>query len=100
MQLNIDLNVHFASLDDSKVLALLEKIMSVLSDYIAAQKGYNTRLEAAIQGLGGDIKLLTDGLASATELADLADLKTQGDALATKFEALDALTPPAAPAAP
>lgn len=72
--------------------------MSVISEYVVAQKAFNARLETSIQGLGGDIKTLTDSIASATDIADLADLKTQGESLAAKFEALDALTPPAVPA--
>lgn len=80
--------------------------MSAVSDYVAKQKSYNERTAAAIDNVVGDIQRLNDKI---TELQNtppvldpadqalLDEIDAMGSALASKAEALDALTPPAAP---
>jgi ABC-type transporter Mla subunit MlaD len=80
---------------------------SPVAAFAAKQNEFNARAEAAIQGIGGDITKLNDlittlqnsaGQISPEDQATLDQLQTAGEAVAKKFEALDALTPPAVPA--
>jgi len=98
-------------------------IMSAISDFATKQKQFNDRQAAAIdgavdsvQGIVSDIQTLNDkitelqnstGGVTPEDQALINDLETQGDALATKAEAvqaalatLDAQTPPVVPPAP
>lgn len=97
------------------------KIMSAISEFAAKQRAFNDRQGVAIDaavasvaGLSGDIQALNDKI---TELQDsvgtvspedqglIDELETQGEAVASKVEAvanalsaLDAQTPPSVPA--
>lgn len=82
--------------------------MSAISDFATAQNAFNDRMDAAITGLGGEVATLnaeiaklqaSPGTISAADQTSLDALTTRGAAIATKLEALDALTPPAPPAA-
>lgn len=81
-------------------------IMSKISEFATAQKTFNDRQDAAITGLQGDVKSLTDkiaelqnsaGTVTPEDQALLDDLQTRGEAITAKLEALDALTPPPIP---
>ncbi len=99
------------------------RIMSKISEYIAAQTAFNARIGTSIdaattsvQGLSGDIETLNAkitelqnsvGAVTPEDQALLDEAQTQGEALAAKVEAaanalaaLDALTPPTAPVVP
>lgn len=87
---------------------LERKIMSAISDFAAKQNAFNDRMDAAVAGLQGDVKTLNDQIAAlqATQgqitpedQALLDQIEQRGDAIATKLEALDALTPPTPPPA-
>src|SRR5678816_2786713 len=80
-------------------------IMSAISAFVAKQNAFNTRMETALTGIGGDIKNLNDQIAALQgspgevtpeDQALLDSLQAAGEALAAKFEAVDALTPPKA----
>jgi len=84
------------------------KIMSAISDFAAKQKAFNDRQDAAVTGLQGDVKSLNDkieelqnspGGITPEDQALLDELEARGEAIATKLEALDALTPPTPPVA-
>lgn len=80
--------------------------MSAVSDYVAKQKEYNTRVGAAIDGIVTDIQALADKiteLQNTPPVLDPADqaLLDEADAMAsamvTRVEALDAQNPPTPP---
>jgi hypothetical protein len=82
-----------------------EEIMSAISEFAAKQNAFNTRLDAALAGIGSDIKTLNDKIAelqgspgevTPEDQALLDSLQTSAEALAAKFEAVDAMTPPKA----
>lgn len=84
-----------------------ERIMSAISDFAAKQNAFNQRIGAAIDGVVADVKTLNDkieelqnsgGAITPEDQALLDSLQEQGEALATKLEALDNLTPPTPPA--
>lgn len=101
---------------DSKldaITALLTKnhteIMSKFSDFAAAQKAFNDRQGASIDGIVADVKALNDkitelqksqGEVSPEDQALLDQLQQQGEALAARLESVDAQTPPVVPANP
>lgn len=80
--------------------------MSAVSDYVAKQKEYNTRVAAAIDGIVTDIQALADKI---TELQNTPPVLTPEDdallneadamaqAMVTRIEALDAQNPPTPP---
>jgi len=94
--------------------------MSVVSDFLAKQKAFNDRDDAAtsaivtsVDGLTGDIKTLNDTILALRDAADgspeerqlMTQLESQGEAAATKLEGistalktLDDSTPPSVPA--
>jgi prefoldin subunit 5 len=93
----------------AKILKNQEKIMSAISDFGDKMKVHNAKVEAAITGLQGDIKNLSDQIAvlqassgtiSAEDQATLDTIETQAGAIADKLDALDALTPPVVPVTP
>lgn len=113
MKLDVHLFVHLPA-DDSithtlaKILTIGTSIMSKVSDFAAAQTAFNTRLDAAVSGISSDVADLnakiqelqtSAGAVTAEDQALLDELQAQGEALATRFEAVDALTPPPVPAA-
>lgn len=80
--------------------------MSAISDYAAKQKQYNQRMETAIGGIAGDVKTQNEiiqklqnspGAVSAEDQVLLDELQANGESLASRLEAVDALTPPAVP---
>lgn len=120
MRFLIDVNLNIQDQTASVVLNVIRKelaaivtnqgiIMSAISDYATAQTEHNARMDAALTGLSGDITALN---AKITELQNspgaitpadqllLDDLQAQAEALATRIEAADALTPPVAPPVP
>jgi len=85
---------------------LSKKIMSAISDFAAAQTVYNDREDAAIAGLTADVASLnaqilalqnSPGAITPADQALLDGLQARGQTIATKLEALDALTPPVVP---
>jgi len=90
-------------------IVILLIIMSAISTFATAQKAYNDRQAAAIDGLAGDIKTLNDKIAALQESAGtvtpedqalLDELQAAAEAATAKIEALDAQTPPAVPSQP
>lgn len=82
--------------------------MSAISDFAAKQNAFNDRMDTAVADLTGDVKSLNDTIAKLQsspgtitdeDQASLDALQKRGEAIATKLEALDALTPPKPPAA-
>lgn len=115
----IRLDLH-STVTKSDLQQTERNIMSALSDFLAKQTAYNTRNAASIDalvtttdGIVGDVKNLTDqiaalqasaGTVTPEDQAIIDSLETQGDALATKLEGvqaalaqLDNQTPPVAP---
>ncbi len=81
--------------------------MSVISDYAAKVNAFQDRVDTAITGIGGDIDALnaeilklqnTSGAITPEDQALLDGIQARSEAIATKLEALDALTPPPPPA--
>lgn len=86
-----------------------EILMSAISDFAAKQKAFNDRQSAAIDGVVADVKALNDkitelqnspGQVTPEDQALLDELQTQGEALASRMEALDSQTPPVVPPQP
>jgi predicted nucleic acid-binding Zn-ribbon protein len=86
----------------------MENIMSAIQDFAAKMKAFTVRQDAAVTALQGDVKTLEDkitelqnsgGGISAEDQALLDEIQTHASAIADKLDALDALTPPAPPAA-
>lgn len=117
MRFEINLNVNFDQHAASVVVEFFKnqlanfdltqrKIMTAISDFAAAQTEHNARMNAALTGLSGDITALnakiaelqnSPGAITAADQLLLDDLQAQAEALATRIEAADALTPPATP---
>lgn len=81
-------------------------IMSAISDFAAKQAAFNDRIDAAVTGLGGDVASLKDeilklqnssGAITPEDQASLDAIQARTETIATKLEALDALTPPTPP---
>ena len=86
----------------------LDKIMSAISDFAAKQNAFNDRQDAAVEGLTTDVNALkaeiqklqnSPGTITPEDQASLDSLQARAEGIATKLEALDALTPPTPPAA-
>jgi hypothetical protein len=84
------------------------KIMSAISDFSVKQNAFNDRMDTAIEGIKGDVKTLNDkiealqnsaGQITPEDQALLDAIEARGDAITSKLEALDALTPPTPPPA-
>ena len=85
-----------------------EKLMSAISDFAAKQNQFNDRLSAAIDGVAADVASLnakieelqnTPGTITPEDQAILDALQAQGEAIASRLEAVDSLTPPTPPVA-
>lgn len=83
-----------------------DNIMSAISDFAAKQNAFNDRIDTAVQGLTGDVTALKDeitklqnspGTITPEDQASLDAIQARTDAITTKLEALDALTPPTPP---
>ena len=81
-------------------------IMSKISEFADRQNAFNDRIDAAVTDLQGDIKSLNDtiaalqasvGTVTPEDQALLDQIETRAGGIATKLEALDALTPPVVP---
>jgi hypothetical protein len=77
------------------------KMMTKISDFAAAQGAFNTQLETALTGIGGDITTLnakitelqnTPGQITPEDQTLLDAIQAQGQSLADRFTAVDALT--------
>ncbi len=83
------------------------KIMSAISDFAAKQAAFQARIDTAIADLQGDVKSLNDQITALQNSAGgitpedqalLDGITATSSAVADKLDALDALTPPVAPA--
>lgn len=97
----------FATKQD--LIALGEKIMSKISEFMDKLEAHNTKQEAAIEDIAGDVKFLTDkivelqnspGTITPEDQARLDAMESRAAATTAKLEALAALTPPAPPPPP
>lgn len=82
--------------------------MTAVQDFVTKQNAFNDRMDAAIADLVGDVKSLNDTIATLQnssgaitpeDQASLDALQARAETITGKLEALDALTPPAPPAA-
>jgi len=82
---------------------------SPIADFAAKQTAFNDRQDAAVAGLTSDVASLNDqilalqnspGAITAADQALLDGIQTRSETIATKLEALDALTPPVVPVVP
>lgn len=80
--------------------------MSKISEFADKQNAFNDRVDAAVTGLVADVQSLNDkitelqntqGGITPEDQALLDAIEERSAAIATKLEALDALTPPAVP---
>ena len=82
--------------------------MSAISDFAAKQSAFNDQMDAAIVGLTTEVQTLnatiaklqsTPGTITPEDQALLDGIQARSKGIADKLTALDALTPPAPPAA-
>lgn len=82
-------------------------VMSAISDFAAAQKAFQDRMDTAITDLQGDVKSLNDQITALQNSAGqitpedqklLDDIQARSSTIADKLDALDAQTPPVPPA--
>ncbi len=81
-------------------------IMSAISEFATKQNAFNDRMDKSIEGLTQDVQTLKDlivqlqntpGQITPEDQALLDNIEARSDVIATKLEALDALTPPPLP---
>lgn len=79
---------------------------AAIVEYGAKQNAFNDRVDSAVTGLTSDVEALNakilelqnnPGPITPEDQAILDSLQARGETIATKLEALDALTPPPAP---
>jgi len=96
----------FATKHDLKEME--KNIMSAISDFAAKQTAFNDRLDQSVAGLTQDVRTLNDkitelqnsaGTITPEDQALLDAIQARSETIATKLEALDALTPPPPPVA-
>lgn len=99
---------HFHIATKQDLMGMESRLMSAISDFKAKQDAFNDRIDAAVTGLSGDVTALKDeiiklqnspGTITPEDQASLDAIQARSEAIATKLEALDALTPPAPPSA-
>lgn len=82
------------------------RLMSAITEFSAKQQAFNARIETAVTGIAGDVDNLTQqirdlqnalGTLSPEDAAALQTILDSSEALASKLEALDGLTPPKVP---
>lgn len=82
--------------------------MSAVSQFAEKQNAHNARMSAALNGVSEDIAGLNElivklqtapGPISSEDQATLDSLEAAGEALATRVEETDKITPPVAPVA-
>lgn len=97
-------HTHLATKKDLESMEL--HIMSAISDWAARQKTFTDRIDTAVAGLTDDVRALRDeinrlqtspGAITPEDQALLDGIQTRSEAVATKLEALDQITPPAPP---
>jgi len=98
----------FAKRQFAAIERQLEKMMSAISDFAAKMKAFTDRQDAAVAGLQQDVQTLNDkiialqnsnGAITPEDQALLDDIQNHAGVIADKLDALDAMTPPPAPAA-
>lgn len=106
---DVNVNVHLANVDQLRgidrmlrnLLTLGNQTMTVITDAATAVKEDFARMEVAFTGISGDIALLIEKLedlaVSPEDQAALDEVVAMAEALAVKFEGLDALNPPVEP---
>lgn len=114
--MQLDVHVYFHSDSDRKMQAKLNEILNLINhlenhmaefqDFVTQQTAFNASLTTALTDIGTDIQSLNDKIAALTtapgsltpeQQAALDALIAEGSALATKADALNALTPPTLP---
>ncbi len=110
MEFRIDVHVHHHG--DPVLVNIhhsLEKIMSAISDFADKMSAHNNQVDAAIEGLQGDVgslkQQITDlqnsqGTITPEDQALLDGIEAKAAVIADKLTALDSLTPPPAPPTP
>ena len=87
---------------------LKQLLMATIADFSAAMTAFNDRIDVAVTDLQGDVKSLNDkitelqnsnGVITPADQALLDAIQARASGVATKLEALDALTPPVPPTA-
>lgn len=90
------------------IIHTLERLMTIISDFVAKQNAHNDKIDDSISGLQEDIAALnaeilklqtSSGEISPEDQASLDALDARGQSIADKIEALNALTPPVPPPA-
>lgn len=114
MNFHIDLHLHGVSelvhehQKLTKILHLLESLMSAISDFAAKQNAFNDQMDNAVSGLTDDVKNLNDQIAAlqasngsitAEDQKLLDGIQARSQAIADKLTALDNMTPPKPPVA-
>lgn len=103
---NKSLRLRVIELQLQLVIAQQEKIVSAISDFADKMKVHNDKVDAAIDGLQGDVKSLKDqitelqnsaGQITPSDQALLDGIEAKAAGVADKLDALDALTPPVVP---
>lgn len=83
------------------------RIMSTISDFVAKQQAFNDQQSTAIDDISTELKTLNDtvtalqnsaGQITPEDQALLDQIQASSQAVTTKLQALDTLTPPAVPA--
>jgi outer membrane murein-binding lipoprotein Lpp len=106
--LRADCKSSACQITKSDLQEIANKIMSAISDFATKQNAFNDRVDTAIAGLTTDVQTLTDkinalqntpGQITPEDQALLDTIQSRTATIATKLEALDALTPPAPPVA-
>lgn len=92
---------HYAFATKQDLERMERNIMSQIGDFAVKQNAFNDRLDAAIEGLTGDVETLNAEIArlqsspggiTPEDQALLDAIQTRSEAIATKLEALDAVT--------
>lgn len=107
MEINVNVFHHLADVGkDDRILVLLEKIMSAISDFADKMKVHQDHVDAAVEGISGDLSGLKAQIAALQASAGtitpadqklLDDIEARTAAIHAKVDALDALTPPVVP---
>lgn len=111
LDVTVHIHIHASGVDEIKamlanLLIVGNSTMSAISDFAARQKAFNERMDAAVEGLTGDVAELnrkiqelqnTSGAITPEDQALLDELQQRGEAIAQRLEALDAIRPPVPP---
>lgn len=90
-----------------RIRQMEKKMSQAIADFAAAMSAFFDRQDVAVTAIQGDVQLLTDQIAvlansagsvlSASDQTLLDALAARAAGIATKLDALDAMTPPAGP---